>query len=986
MEALKLAIKNAVTTGFVDEQTESFLEYRPSILTNDPIINEKVLTTILDELRTCESFFLSVAFITTGGISSLMGTLLDLQLKGVCGKILVSEYLNFTEPEALRKIKQLSNVELKIAKESDFHSKGFLFTHSSYYTIIIGSSNITHSALTKNKEWNLKVTAHKDSELFSQTIKEFNKVFDTSHEVTNEYLSKYSFVYNSEKKLRSGLRKALLKDTEVKLLPNEMQKLALQNLQKLRDVGKNKALLISATGTGKTLLSAFDVLREKPKRLLFLVHRSNIANKAMESFQQVIGVEKTFSLYSSKNLNENADYVFSTIQTFSRDEHLLKFSKEHFDYIVIDETHRASAASYQKILNHFTPNFLLGMTATPERTDSKDIFEIFDYNIAYEIRLHDALEHEMLVPFHYFGISDIEINGQLINENVKIKELTKIERVNHITEKIQLFGTDDGIIRGLIFCSDIEECKLLSDEFNNRGYKTLALDGNSSEAERSRAIDLLETDDLEIKLDYIFTVDIFNEGIDIPKVNQIVMLRPTQSAIIFVQQLGRGLRKFEGKSYVTVIDFIGNYQNNFLVPIALFGDRSYGKDNLRKLVNRPEKAIYGASTIYFDRIVKERIFQSINNGKLQEKRMLVSDYKSLKGKIGRIPKMMDFVNFGERDPFQYVTKFDSYYAFLISQNESITLTNKFNLDLLTFLSQEVLNPIRYVDIHLLKTIIIEREISIENYFEKYELETKNKLEAKTFEHAISVANGLFNTINENKKLVKIGISRNYSVLRIKNDKITFGENLAELSKIQDIKDQLIDLCNYSMYKLQKQSKTESVKNDFILNQKYTRKDVFKILRWDENPVAQNVGGYMVEKNKKDCAIFVNYHKEDTISATTKYHDRFISRNELIWMSKNKRYLTSPDVKSISNQKETNMRIPLFVKKSNFEDTDFYFLGNLKLIESSPRELTILDDNNKNVPVVEFNFLLENPVEKSLYDYLLEDIPEEKKGKKTLKLN
>ena len=981
MEALKLAIKNAVTTGFVDEKTESFLEYRPCIIKNDPTINEKVLTTIIDELRSCQSFFLSVAFITSGGVASLIGTLLDLQERGISGKILVSEYLNFTEPEALRKIKQLSNVELKIAKESDFHSKGFLFTHSSYYTIIIGSSNITHAALTKNKEWNLKVTAHKDSELFSQTIAEFNKVFDSSHWVTEEYLLKYSFVYNSERKLRQGLRKALLSDSEIKLVPNEMQKLALINLLNIRKEGKNKALLISATGTGKTLLSAFDVLQLKPKRILFLVHRANIANKAMESFRKVIGNEKTFGFYSSKQSNENAEYLFSTIQTFSRDEHLNKFSKDYFDYIVIDETHRASASTYQKLLSHFDPKFLLGMTATPERTDNKDVFKIFDYNIAYEIRLHDALEQEMLVPFHYYGISDIEINGQLIDENVRISEINKIERVNHITEKIKLFGTDDGIVRGLIFCSKIEECKYLSEEFNNKGFKTLTLDGNSSESERSRAIDLLETEDLEIKLDYIFTVDIFNEGIDIPKVNQIIMLRPTQSAIIFVQQLGRGLRKNEGKSYVTVIDFIGNYQNNFLVPIALFGDKSYSKDNLRKLVNRPEKSIYGASTIYFDRIVKERIFQSINNGKLQEKRKLINDYKNLKGKIGRIPKMMDFVHFGERDPFQYVTEYDSYYGFLLGQNEPINQVTKFQLDLLSFLSKEVLNPIRYADVHLFKTIITKGEIAVEKYFESYQIETKEKLDPTTFEHVINLVNGLFNTINENKKLVKIGISRNYSLIETKHKNIIIGENLSELIEIQDVKEYLVDLCNYSMDSLKKQSEKVFFKNEFILNQKYTRKDVFRILKWDENPVAQNVGGYMVEKNKKDCAIFVNYHKEEDISATTKYHDRFISRNEFIWMSKNKRYLTSPDVKSISDQSNNKMRIPLFVKKSNFEDTNFYYLGNLNLIEDSAKELKILDDNDKSIPVVEFNFQLENPVEKSLYDYLLEDIPEEKKKMK-----
>lgn len=297
MEALKLAIQQAVTTGFVDESTDSFLDYRPSIITNEPAINEKVLSTLLDELRTCESFFLSVAFITTGGVASLLGTLLDLESKGIKGKILVSEYLNFTDPEALRKLKQLGNVELKIARETDFHSKGFMFTHKEYYTIIIGSSNITHGALTKNKEWNLKVTAHKDSELFKNTIQEFNKVFDHAFEVTEDYLTKYTFVHNSEKKLRQGLRQALLETEQKNIVPNLMQQAALNNLNALRNSGKNKALLVSATGTGKTFLSAFDVAHVKPKRMLFLVHRNNIAQKALESFHGIIGDKKSFGIY-----------------------------------------------------------------------------------------------------------------------------------------------------------------------------------------------------------------------------------------------------------------------------------------------------------------------------------------------------------------------------------------------------------------------------------------------------------------------------------------------------------------------------------------------------------------------------------------------------------------------------------------------------------------------------------------------------------------
>lgn len=967
MEALKLAIQQAVTTGFVDESTESFFDYRPSIITNEPSINEKVLSTLLEELRTCESFFLSVAFITSGGVAQIFGTLLDLKERGVKGKILVSEYLNFTDPEALRKLKHLSNIDLKIARGTDFHSKGFMFTHKSYYTIIIGSSNLTESALTKNKEWNLKVTAHNDSELFKSTITEFNKVFEQAFEVNEDYLTKYTFIHNSEKKLRQGLRNALLETEEKKIVPNLMQKAALNNLTALRQTGKNKALLVSATGTGKTYLCAFDVANVRPKRMLFLVHRKNIALKALESFHSIIGDEKSLGVYSGKERNINADYIFSTVQTFCREEHLNKFNPTSFDYIVIDETHRAHADSYKKIMNYFKPEFLLGMTATPERTDGLDVFQLFDYNIGYEIRLHDALEQEMIVPFHYYGIADIYVNGKLLDEKASIHDLNRKDRIDHIIDKIKLYGTDDGIVRGLVFCSSTKECQMLSQEFNYRGYKTRALTGKSSEEQRLDAIDLLEAEDIDIKLDYIFTYDIFNEGVDIPRVNQIVMLRPTKSAIVFVQQLGRGLRKREGKSYVTVIDFIGNYQNNFLVPIALFGDKSFEKENLRKLVNRPEDSIVGASTIHFDRIVKERIFHSIDTGRLQEKRKLVKDYISLKGKLGHIPTMLDFVKHGERDPYQYILNFDSYYQFLLGQKEQIPLLSNNELLLLKFMSNEVLNPIRFVDIHIIKTLLQRDSISIVEYLKDYQNETSFYLSEQTLNSAFHHINGGFNTIKENKKNISVQESRRYEIA-IKNTKdLELGNSIKLLPK--EAKDSLVDLCDYSIQQLRKQINTFG-SNDFQRYQRYSRKDVFRILQWNQNPVAQNVGGYMVHKERKNCAIFVNYHKAEDISPTTKYHDRFISRNEFAWMSKNKRKLSSPDVSSIIQHSKNGMRIPLFIKKSNIEGGDFYFIGDLKMIENSAVVKQIPDDKNKLVSIVEMNFIIDQPVEKSLYDYLI----------------
>lgn len=968
MEALKLAIQQAVTTGFVDTETESFLDYRPSILTNEPALNEKVLSTLLEELRSCESFFFSVAFITSGGVASLLGTLLDLEQKGVKGKILVSEYLNFTEPEALRKLLQLKNVELKIARDSDFHSKGFLFTHQSYYTIIIGSSNITHGALTKNKEWNLKVTAHSDSELFQNTFKEFNAVFDKAHVVDADYLTKYTFIHNQEKRLRIGLRQAVFDQNQPKITPNLMQQAALNNLDALRTSGKNKALLVSATGTGKTYLSAFDVAAFKPKKMLFLVHRRNIAQKAMESFSAIIQEDVKMGLYSGNVKAIDADYIFSTVQTFSREEHLNQFAKDHFDYIVIDETHRANASTYQKIMAYFTPKFLLGMTATPERTDGLDVFGLFDYNIAYEIRLHDALAHEMLVPFHYYGIAEIEVDGHLLDEQATIHDLNRKDRADHILQKLELYGTDDGIVRGLVFCSRQEECLYLSDEFNQRGFKTIALTGASSEDERSRAIDLLETDDLDIKLDYIFTVDIFNEGIDIPRVNQIVMLRPTQSAIIFVQQLGRGLRKRPGKSYVTVVDFIGNYQNNFLVPIALFGDKTFVKDNLRKLVNRPEESIIGASTIHFDRIVKERIFHSIDTGRLQEKRKLVEEYKLLKGKLGRIPTMLDFVEHGQRDPLQYVDNYNSFYHFLLSIQEPVQTLETNELELLKFLSNEVLKPVRFVDILLIQKLLVHQVIRVNDLKNEYREAYGVELSDEVITHAVHHINGGFVTVNENGSIISLNLAKKWSLIRLDDGEILRGETLHAILQATDAKEHLNDFCQYSIQKMSSLPGFE--RNDFIRYQRYSRKDTFRILRWHENPVAQSVGGYMVQKDKRDCALFVNYHKEEGISASTKYHDRFLSRKEFAWMSKNQRYLNSGDVLSIINQGTNGLRIPLLVKKSNIEGVDFYFIGDLIYLENSATEKRIPNDKGKQVSVVEMNFVIDEPVEKSLFDYLV----------------
>lgn len=968
MEFLKQALSKSLHTGFIDQLNESNAEYLPQIIINDRSVGKKVLTTIVQELRKCNEFWFSVAFVTTSGVATIKNQLIELEKKSIKGKILVSQYLNFSQPEALKQLLIFKNLDLKIATKSKFHSKGYLFKNGKVDDLIIGSSNLTASALCENTEWNLKISATPESYIINNVIKEFTSEFDKAQPVTEEYILNYEPIYKKQFESNTIITEQISGLTFI--TPNEMQKEALANLKSLRLQNKNKALLISATGTGKTYLSAFDAKHVNPKKLLFVVHRLNIAKAAMKTFDTVFEGSKTMGIYSGDIKELDKDYIFSTIQTISKEAHLNLFDPEVFDYIVIDETHRAGAESYQKILNHFKPKFLLGMTATPERTDGLDIFKLFDHTIAYEIRLHKAMEEEMLSPFHYFGVTDITVGNSILEENADFVKLTSKERIDRIIEKAKLYGCDDGNVRGLIFCSKVEECKLLSKEFNIRGFNTIALIGDNNEEERADAINRLESDIASEKLDYIFTVDIFNEGIDIPKVNQIIMLRPTQSAIIFVQQLGRGLRKIKSKDYLTVIDFIGNYNNSYLVPIALYGDTTYNKDTLRKLMTSESSLIPGTSTINFDEISQKRIFESIDSANMQQKKDLVKDYKLLKFKIGRMPMMMDFIEHGSRDPYLYVTYSGSYFNFVFEQEDSkkLIISDRQKI-VIEYFSTDINNSKRVEESILLQEIIFNQRISIEGFKTKIENKYGYKISNETIDACILNLNLLFVTNKFNKKLVSVGQIHDIKIIKKIGNEIQIEEEFNNDILNTTFKTFLIDNIHYSIYTFDQFYEKSKYKNGFILYQKYSRKDVFRILNWKQNPVAQNVGGYIISQDKSNCPIFVNYHKEESISSTTKYEDGFINNSEFEWMSKSNRYINSTDVKTIINYR-AGLRLPLFIKKHNDEGSDFYYMGELTPIDNSFKQTTMDGDNGRKVSVVKVRFLLNHPVEDNLYNYLI----------------
>lgn len=339
------------------------------------------------------------------------------------------------------------------------------------------------------------------------------------------------------------------------------------------------------------------------------------------------------------------------------------FAPTEFNVIVIDEVHRAGAASYDRIMQHFKPKLWFGMTATPERPDGFDVYGLFGHNILTEIRLQQALANDLLCPFHYFGISGLSVN----DKDYETKDFSKLasdDRVEHILKQSAYYGYSGVRLKALVFCSSNEEARLLSEKFNSRGLRTVHLSGSDSQSTREDTCRRLALDEGDVALDYVFSVDIFNEGIDIPEVNQVILLRPTQSPIVFVQQIGRGLRKHESKEYVVILDFIGEYNNNFLIPVALSGDRTYNKDYMRRVVSTGTQVLSGPSSIHFDAISRERIYKASDSARTNTMSSLREAYRLLKFKLGRIPSILDFDVHGLIDPMKIFDACGTYYDFL----------------------------------------------------------------------------------------------------------------------------------------------------------------------------------------------------------------------------------------------------------------------------------------------------------------------------------
>lgn len=959
---ISTAILKAAESGLINSSIDSNLALKPKLIINNYSKGSKVLSDIVSELIKCDEFMISVAFITSSGILPLLETLKYLEKKGVQGSILTTDYLNFSEPKAMKKLLEFSNIQIKLYTKDNFHTKGYIFKNIDHYKIIVGSSNMTQSALTKNREWNVKFSSLEQGSLTDEVLKEFETMWNEAENLTLDWIETYEKIYSEQRKYSK--KSKVTEISRYKLKPNKMQVSAIQNLDKLRYEGSNRALLISATGTGKTFLSAFDVRNFNPRRALFIVHREQIAKQALESFKTVFGDVKSMGILSGNSKDINKDFIFSTMQTLSKDEILAIFPKNEFDYIIIDEVHKAGTISYQKIVNYFEPKFLLGMTATPERNDEFDIFKMFNHKVAYEIRLQQALEEDLLCPFHYFGITDISIDGIELSDTSNFRNLVCDERVNHIIEKINFYGFCGDKVKGLVFCSNTNEAKDLSIKFNERGYKTLSLTGDSTQAERDSAIERLEQDDPNNCLDYIFTVDIFNEGVDIPAVNQVVMLRPTKSSIIFIQQLGRGLRKYSNKEYVVIIDFVGNYNSNFLIPIALSGDRTYNKDTIRKYVMEGTRLIPGCSTINFDEISKKHIFESIDRANFNDIKLIKESYNMLKQRLGKIPNLNDFDQYGSIDPLRIFdnSSLGSYHKFLKKYEKEYTLQFNSTQELfIEFISKKLASGKRIHELEMLKCAIIYKHdlmSKLKNILmEQYNINFKNTTETSIF----NVLTNEFATGSGKKTYEEcVFLEKSNSEYNISK---VFLENLEN----QSFKEVILELINFGINRYNNFFSNRYMNTNFQLYQKYNYEDVCRLLDWEKGEVPINIGGYKFDKKTKTYPVFINYNKPEGIADSINYKDRFSSPNQLIAISKPGRKTTSDDIVQAYNAEKDGVEMNLFVRKHKDDkiSKEFYYLGKIKAIEKpNPIKMDNIDKS-----AVEIKYQLYTPVREDIYDFL-----------------
>lgn len=918
-------------------------------MSNQFITNYTELTfldKIKDSLRKCDSFAFSVSFIKKAGLILLFNDIEAAVVRGAKGRIITSTYQNFTDIESLKSFYVLqsrcSNFECHLDYDSfhdngystlGYHSKGYLFEFGDCEEVVVGSSNITRYALLKNIEWDLVVKEQKPSSVYSQAMIEFEDKWAQTHLLNSDIIALYSNKLNfaiERWDMDYDLSKANIK-------PNFMQRKALKELNRYRAVGSSRALVVAAAGSGKTYLAAFDALNFNPKRLLYIVHEGSILKKSLETFQDVFSNSVTYGIFGGGSKEFDADFVFAT--NISMCNSLELFRKDEFDYIIIDECHHAVAETYKRIIGYFEPEFLLGLTATPERMDNADVFDLFDKNVPYELRLRDAIINGLVVPFKYYGIRDELVNYGLTKgeERKMIAQLATPEHCDFLAKEIEEHRTE-GKLKALAFCRNITHARMMCEAMGER-YVCAYLSGRNDIGERVRAYNDLQNENSPLEI--LFTVDILNEGVDIPGVNMVLFLRPTESSTIFIQQLGRGLRKFDNKEYVTVLDFIGNsYKRSVQIAFALSSLAENFVVEKRLMMNlvRDNFTALGLCDfgveINIDELSKEEITDYLENENFNALGYIKQDYYNFKKYTNSeyYPKHIDYLNSDcAPDLIRFMSikiggkKTSSYYKFLEGIGEqNLPVFSDNQIAIIQYLSG--LLPLVRVEEYAIAKCLLESALTADA-LEKTIQSVVEKYSVDEFKHAI-------------KYMIK-----DCAIICID------GKLALNCDIDTEFKEYVADLIEYGLTRYS--AEYRDCNDLFVLWNSYRMDQVQRKRCIDPGYTA--LGTYYDDNG--NVFIFASIHKDASIAEHLNYNDKFISKDLFQWESMAN--LSHKDENRLNNSKCAY----LFIRKVKDEHgitMPFIYVGKGQM--KNPRVL------QKGKRTVLYDIFMEN----DLPDYLQYD--------------
>lgn len=638
-------------------------------------------------LSTSDAIDIVAAFVQDSGLQLLEERIHSALERGATVRLLCGDYLHLTQERALRRLldfQEATSVETS-EREIDgifearvietgewaptFHPKSWQFHSQSGGSTFVGSSNISRLALTEGVEWNLRVEERHDPDAFRATTDAFDEHWEQGTPLSTEWIENYSERVSLQPQTQAPLGDFEEEPPPEIPRPHHFQRRALQALRQAREEGRQRALTVMATGLGKTWLSAFDVQNfavETGRRpqVLFLAHRAEILRQAAGTYRRLFDNAR-FGWFAGNKDTLDAEFVFASVQKMSRPEHLHGISSDSFDYVVVDEVHHAAAESYRRILDHLSPQFLVGLTATPERADGADILSIFDDYLAEEIGIAEGIESEWLVPFHYFGVKDtvdfepIPWRGGKFETKTLVEAVQTVSRMERLAEVLAEHPGE----RTLVFCCSIDHAIYVRDWLDDHGHRAAAIVSNHPDADdRQGSLDALA----DGEVDFVCAVDILNEGVDVPSVDRVVMLRPTESSVVFLQQLGRGLRVADDKDALTVIDFVGNHRIflerlRWLLSIGLEGEVV----SLQRFLDGDEPELPGGCSVELELEAKDLLRDLLPKS---SRTAIINVYRELRQARGVPPTVGELFRMGYK-PRTVRGKYGSWFGFVRAEGD-----------------------------------------------------------------------------------------------------------------------------------------------------------------------------------------------------------------------------------------------------------------------------------------------------------------------------